>query len=335
MRLAGNDKEIHDLRTGRMRHTAIGAWIKHWWHWGVGSATDCLHHYRDTESHFGRCFEKVGYERHIGDIRGPLRATPFPEWTCDLAELIGAADRHDLIYLLAHWQYGVRNVDSERRTRTSDRGVLAKWHNVELFATPPKRRNGLCAGCPEWRERVKCCQILSVLTALILAYYTNHIICYQSGRTSIWYVAALEFVILALMRFVVVAERRAEGYDCRCSRMGHGGYSVIPPLWNGVQRRLNHLGFAQFVTGCSFNPAATYVAYRRSAKIDLSSLRPSGLGFRTPLLMESINYPPLKSRRVSTPPVASLSLLRCLLHVMLLGWSTNWTSVSLLTILRI
>lgn len=34
MPLAGNVKEIHDLRTGRMQDTAVGAWIRQWWHWG-------------------------------------------------------------------------------------------------------------------------------------------------------------------------------------------------------------------------------------------------------------------------------------------------------------
>lgn len=32
MRLATDAKEICNVRTGRIRNTAVGAWIKRWWH---------------------------------------------------------------------------------------------------------------------------------------------------------------------------------------------------------------------------------------------------------------------------------------------------------------
>lgn len=46
--LAGDVKEIRNGRTGCMRDTAVGAWIKGWWHWGGPTETDPLCHYQDT-----------------------------------------------------------------------------------------------------------------------------------------------------------------------------------------------------------------------------------------------------------------------------------------------
>lgn len=48
---------------------------------------------------------------------------------------------------------------------------------------------------------------------------------------------------------------------------------------NGVQRGINHYGFAQFFLGCPFYPAAAYVPYQRPAEIDWSSFRLSNCWF--------------------------------------------------------
>lgn len=81
-------KEICDVLTKRISDTAVGVWIKWWWHWCERSATDLLLHYRDTNSPFIGCFEIVGYERGIGDILGQVQTTSFPELHRDLTELI-------------------------------------------------------------------------------------------------------------------------------------------------------------------------------------------------------------------------------------------------------
>lgn len=77
LRLAGDAKEIRDVRTGCMCDSAVGAWVKRWWLWGGASTTNYFCHYWDIDSPFVRCFKDVWYERCIGDILGHLRATPF------------------------------------------------------------------------------------------------------------------------------------------------------------------------------------------------------------------------------------------------------------------
>lgn len=73
------------------------------------------------------------------------------------------------------------------------------------------------------------------------------------------------------MRFIVVAECRAVGYDSRYSHIGNGCGSVITPLPSGVRRCVDHYCFAQFVAVCPLDPGAGYLAYRRFAEIDWSS----------------------------------------------------------------
>lgn len=68
----------------------------------------------------------------------------------------------------------------------------------------------------------------------ILAYYTNVIFGHHTGSTDAWRVAALDFVVLAFMRSILVAARGAVGCDSRHSGMGHGKSSVITPFSSGV-----------------------------------------------------------------------------------------------------
>lgn len=79
--------------------------------------------------------------------------------------------------------------------------VAQRW----VFSILITIRDGLYAGPPKCGEHIECCRVLSVLTPFILAYYTNVIIGHHSGATAIWQGATLEFVIVARMRFFVVA----------------------------------------------------------------------------------------------------------------------------------
>lgn len=158
-------------------------------------------------------------------------------------------------------------------------GVLAGWHSVGLFAIPPTLQGGLYAGRHEWEERVECSRILSALTPPILAWYTNLVISDYWGATAVFHMAALEFNIYALMRFLVVTEHSAVGYNSHDPCKGHGGCGTNNPFWRDVQRRVDHYGFNQFVAEGFFDPAAAYPWYRRSAEIEWSSLRPSDCWF--------------------------------------------------------
>lgn len=60
--------KIGNVCTGRMRDTAIGAWIKQWRHWGGRGATDSFFHFNQSDSPYARFFEEVGSGRRFGDI---------------------------------------------------------------------------------------------------------------------------------------------------------------------------------------------------------------------------------------------------------------------------
>lgn len=91
---------------------------------------------------------------------------------------------------------------------------------------------------------------------------------------AVWHMTALAFVILEAIRFLVVADRGAVGYDCLDLGIGHGCCGVNTPLSSGVRLRVDHYGYAQFVTEYAFDTAAAYLACQCSAKIDWSSFRP-------------------------------------------------------------
>lgn len=78
IQLAGSTKEIRDVRTERMCDTAVGAWIKRWWHWGGRGPTDYLYHFQDNDSTYAQCFGEAGYKRNDGDVLSHLRNTASP-----------------------------------------------------------------------------------------------------------------------------------------------------------------------------------------------------------------------------------------------------------------
>lgn len=79
------------------------------------------------------------------------------------------------------------------------------------------------------------CGVLLVPTPPILAYYTNFVLGYHSGRTAVGHVASLEFVELALMQFLVVAQHGAVGTTVM-THMGHGSCGITTLLSSGVRR---------------------------------------------------------------------------------------------------
>lgn len=78
MPLAGDAKEVGDMRTGRMHNTAMGACTKQLWHWGGRSAPNLLFHYWDSTCRYVQRFEEVPCGRRIDDILSNLGAIPFP-----------------------------------------------------------------------------------------------------------------------------------------------------------------------------------------------------------------------------------------------------------------
>lgn len=167
-----------------------------------------------------------------------------------------------------------------------------------------------------------------------LGVYTNLVIDDHTGAKAVWHVHALEFVILALIQFLVVAERAA--VSCHDPRRVHGLCGVNTSLSSGVRLHMDHYGFVQIVTGCTFDHAPAYHVYRRSSEIHRLSLRSSDCSFLYTLFYSRVHrfFPP-RSPRISAPPVANLCFLRSPLCTSLLGSSMSQTNASLLTPLRI
>lgn len=83
---------------------------------------------------------------------------------------------------------------------------------------------------------------------------------------TVWHGVPLELGILALMLFLVGAERSAVGFNSLDSRMGHIGCGEITAPSSDVQRCIDHYGFPQMVTGCAFDVGSAYLAYRSLGK---------------------------------------------------------------------
>lgn len=168
----------------------------------------------------------------------------------------------------------------------------------------------------EWWERVERRRVLSFLMPPIMAYYLNLINDDHLGATAMSHVAALELVILALMRFLVFEKHSTVVSEYRDPRICQGGSGVITPSPIVVRRRVDHYGFSQSVSGCAFDSAAAYLAYQRSAEISWSSICPVNDGLRISLLnVRSIGYLSPKSRRIRTPRLSTFHLLKCSLRM--------------------
>lgn len=87
----------------------------------------------------------------------------------------------------------------------------------------------------------------------VLAYYSNFVInCCLSTDPEL-HIPALEFVTLALVRFLFAAEHGVVGFSRYEPRMGQGGCKVLVPLAGCELRRVDHYGFASFFLGCALD----------------------------------------------------------------------------------
>lgn len=74
----------------------------------------------------------------------------------------------------------------------------------------------------------------------IFPYYTNLEIGDYLGPTAVWHMAALLFVILASMQFIVIAEHATVGYESCDLPMDLHSCSLITLISSGAQRRVDH-----------------------------------------------------------------------------------------------
>lgn len=110
------------------------------------------------------------------------------------------------------------------------------WQNVELFAVPPFMRSQLYAVRPSWWERVEYCRVLTVPSTPVLAYYTNLVVEERPGAARVWNTAAIEFITMALVRFLHASECGVVGFQCYVPWMSQGGCGVLVPIWCGALR---------------------------------------------------------------------------------------------------
>lgn len=82
----------------------------------------------------------------------------------------------------------------------------------------------------------------------------------------LWYMAAIEFVTMALLQFLYASERVVVRFQCHDPRMDQGGYEVLVPPLSDVRSHVDQYGFVSFVIGCAFGSAPVFLAFCRSVK---------------------------------------------------------------------
>lgn len=179
------------------------------------------------------CFEEVRHEQRNWDILKHLQATPFLAWLCELTDLIVFVHPYNCIYLVSNWHYWARDVDFDWGMCTHNHFVLARWPNLSFFDSTHASR-WVVRWRPDWGGRAECCRVLSAPTPPTLGYYINLFIGDHWEATAVWHVPALEFVIMAFIRFLFVAEREAVGYGCHDPCTGNGDCYMITRLLRGV-----------------------------------------------------------------------------------------------------
>lgn len=199
-RLAGRDfaamghtngiMEICAVRTWCMHDKTVGDWIKQWFS--------------------GKCAERLTLHViskistvHTFDVSKNLIAIDMLEtfWVICVTlhlwcspEILASVSIFlscSCSYLVYRWVYWAFESDFERGICSHTWGVLAAWHNVELFAAPPSIRTELYAKRPPRWEHVECCHVLSVPTPLVWAYFSNPFNSSYPGAEVVWHVVAL------------------------------------------------------------------------------------------------------------------------------------------------
>lgn len=209
MRLADDLREIQDICPACMCENAVRAWTKRWRHCGGGcGATDPLGLFSETGSHHDLRFEKVGYEGRLVDILQRLRGSSFSDWFRYPGEVISIS------FLLRSnlFLYQQAQLVTWRGLRVSHShpwaGILAGWHIVGLFVVPLLQRAHSYARRPLWWKRIERCFVLTVRSTPILVDYSSFTINDGPRADTVLHVAALQFVIMALVRFFCSWTRR-------------------------------------------------------------------------------------------------------------------------------
>lgn len=96
---------------------------------------------------------------------------------------------------------------------------MSVWQNVELFVLQPSVRPEynvqILASC---QKEFECCRVLTFLTLLAFAYYSDVILRDCSSMPAIWHICVTGYVIIASLWYLSGARDRAVGIvfvDCR------------------------------------------------------------------------------------------------------------------------
>lgn len=84
MHLAGDVCELFEGRNGCRQDTAVGNWVKWWWHWGGCRATDSSCHNPESNSLFLCGLKNINYRRRLGDLLCRSGDIGSSDWSQDL-----------------------------------------------------------------------------------------------------------------------------------------------------------------------------------------------------------------------------------------------------------
>lgn len=107
-----------------------------------------------------------------------------------------------------------------------------------LHSTPAGSASSIWGHRSCW-ERVEFCRILTVTNPPVVTYYSSLVVEDRPGA-GVVHVGTLEFVIMALARFLHAAERGIVGLKCYELWKGQGGCAVLVTHAAGVRRAVDH-----------------------------------------------------------------------------------------------
>lgn len=154
-----------------LRDTDDGAWVRCWLHCdGCGmSVSRCVS--IEVDCPFVHCYREVEYERDLSTLVHRFDRQPLPEMGPSFVFLCRPFSH---LHFHKRFDYWACDCDFEHRLCLHARGILASWHDFELFAIPPLHRPSHYRRTPGWAREFEGSRLLGASTPMVFAYYSGY-----------------------------------------------------------------------------------------------------------------------------------------------------------------
>lgn len=206
--------------------------------------------------------------------------------------------------------------------RSTSRPVFLCCHNVEAFVLPPYQHGDFHVSCPcdGLRTGIVGYRLFLRLPSSIFTLYLTLI---TRSKPPVWLQVIMEYFVLAVMRFAVVACEGAMGFQCADSRLRLWSRCVLVLVWQLLQPCIHdhgsfHLIFKSVVSFCICSGVAWVSARLRQTGFHAGSMNGCSITYSVRFL--PLMFPLEWSKHVTfTPIVTSLRDLHC--HCVKFRWS--------------